>query len=138
VLALIAGYPFVRMLRLYRVGKAIQLPIVGKLIFDQVGMGESVKEPCFRGQRKMLKVGALEGNNITGSPGRVQTTYWRYPSGEVSRVTYPNGSTTLTRNYTARGQLQRVDWGSGNTSYVYLKDGRVDQQELRQRGPEQI
>jgi RHS repeat-associated protein len=70
-----------------------------------------------------------EGNNITGSPGRVQTTYWRYPSGEVSRMTYPNGSTTLTRNYTARGQLQRVDWGSGNTSYVYLKDGRVDQQD---------
>jgi RHS repeat-associated protein len=67
-----------------------------------------------------------EGNLIAGT-GRIETRYCRYPSGEVARLTYPNG-TIIDRNYTARGQLKGVDWGSGSTSYAYLHDGKVDYQ----------
>jgi len=45
----------------------------------------------------------------------------------VAQITYPNG-TIVTRNHTPRGQLESVGWGSGATSYVYLRDGRVDYQ----------
>ncbi|HEV2841675.1 MAG TPA: RHS repeat-associated core domain-containing protein [Chthoniobacterales bacterium] len=68
-----------------------------------------------------------EGNEITGSGGRRQLTYYRYPSGEVSRLTYPNG-TVVDRNYTGRGQLAGVGWGAGSTSYAYWPDGKVDYQ----------
>lgn len=68
-----------------------------------------------------------EGNEITGSGGRRQLTYCRYPSGEVSRLTYPNG-TVVDRNYTGRGQLHGVGWGAGSTSYAYWPDGKVDYQ----------
>jgi RHS repeat-associated protein len=67
-----------------------------------------------------------EGNQIAGT-GATETRYCRYPSGEVSRLTYPNG-TVVTRHYTARGQLGGVGWGSGSTSYAYLHDGKVDYQ----------
>ena len=77
-----------------------------------------------------------EGSTVAGSDGyaptgggvRKQLSCCRYPSGEVSQLIYPNGSTVINRNYTARGQLQGVGWGSGSTSYAYLKDGRVDYQ----------
>jgi RHS repeat-associated protein len=32
----------------------------------------------------------------------------------------------VNRFYTARGQLESVGWGAGATSYVYLRDGKVD------------
>jgi RHS repeat-associated protein len=74
----------------------------------------------------------VEGSTVVGSGGgtnavRKQLSYSRYPSGEVSRLIYPNG-TIVNRNYTARGQLQGVGWGVGSTSYVYLPDGKVDYQ----------
>ncbi len=68
-----------------------------------------------------------EGNEITGGGGRKQSTYHRYPNGEVSRLTYPNG-TVVDRNYTGRGQLSGVGWGDGSTSYAYWPDGKVDYQ----------
>jgi RHS repeat-associated protein len=66
-----------------------------------------------------------EKTNVAGSAGPKQLTYYRYPSGEVSRLVYPDG-TVVNRYYTARGQLSSVGWGSGATSYVYLPDGKVD------------
>ncbi|HWM24005.1 MAG TPA: RHS repeat-associated core domain-containing protein [Chthoniobacterales bacterium] len=54
-------------------------------------------------------------------------TYDRYPTGEVSRLIYPNG-TVVNRNYTGRGQLSGVGWGNGSTSYAYWPDGKVDYQ----------
>jgi RHS repeat-associated protein len=68
-----------------------------------------------------------EGTTVTGSGGLSQLTYYRYPSGEVSRLTYPNG-TVVDRNYTGRGQLSGVGWGNGSTSYAYHPDGKVDYQ----------
>ena len=73
-----------------------------------------------------------EGTTVAGSTGqaasgRKEVSYCRYPSGEVSQVTYPNGF-TVQRNYTPRGQLEGVGWGSGSTSYVYRSDGKVDYQ----------
>ncbi|HEV2841674.1 MAG TPA: hypothetical protein VGW39_10145 [Chthoniobacterales bacterium] len=68
-----------------------------------------------------------ESTTITESGGLRQLTYCRYPSGEVSRLTYPNG-TVVDRNYTGRGQLSGVGWGNGSTSYAYWPDGKVDYQ----------
>jgi RHS repeat-associated protein len=68
-----------------------------------------------------------EGTTVAGSGALMDVHYCRYPSGQVSRITYPNG-TSVSQNYTARGQLKDVDWGAGPTSYVYLKDGKVDVQ----------
>ena len=70
-----------------------------------------------------------EGTNVTGSAGRKQLTYYRYPSGEVSRQVYPDGAATVLREYTARGQLQSVNWAGGNASYTYLADGKVDRED---------
>jgi hypothetical protein len=56
-------------------------------------------------------------------------TYYRYPSGEVSRQIYPDGAATVQREYTTRGQVQSVGWAGGNVSYTYLADGKVDQQD---------
>ena len=70
----------------------------------------------------------VEGTSVTGGGGTKAMAYCRYPNGEVSQITYPNGSTVVNRNYTARGQLSSVGWGSGATSYVYLPDGKVDYQ----------
>ena len=69
-----------------------------------------------------------EGNTVIGSGGRNQITYYRYPSGEISQITYPTGPTVVNRNYTARGQLKDVGWGAGATSYVYHPDGKVNVQ----------
>jgi hypothetical protein len=68
-----------------------------------------------------------EGSTVAGSGARRQLIYWRYPSGEVSRVTYPDGS-MVHRAYTARGQLEGVDWNDRtmSTSYAYLADGKVN------------
>jgi RHS repeat-associated protein len=70
-----------------------------------------------------------EGSTVAGSGGRRQLMYWRYPSGEVARLTYPDGS-TVNRGYTARGQLEGVNWNNGtmSTSYAYLADGKVNYQ----------
>ncbi|HKP03956.1 MAG TPA: RHS repeat-associated core domain-containing protein [Chthoniobacterales bacterium] len=68
-----------------------------------------------------------ERTTVAGSGGSNEVRYCRYPSGEVSRITYPNG-TLVDRFYTARGQLQSVGWGVGATSYVYWPDGRVHYQ----------
>ena len=68
-----------------------------------------------------------EGSLVTGSGARKEVKYYRYPSGEVSRLTYPNG-TVVDRNYTGRGQLSGVGWGIGSTSYAYHPDGKVDYQ----------
>src|SRR6267143_1099286 len=78
----------------------------------------------------------VEGSTVRGSGGqtpagsdvRKQVSYCRYPSGDVSRVIYPNGSPMVDRFYTARGQLKSVGWGSGATSYVYWPDGKVNYQ----------
>lgn len=69
-----------------------------------------------------------EGTTVTGTGGPNEVRYCRYPNGDVSQITYPNGSAVVSRNYTARGQLESVGWGSGATSYAYLKDGRVNYQ----------
>ena len=69
-----------------------------------------------------------EQSNVTGANGPAQLNYLRYPSGEVSYIQYPSG-TWIRRNYTARGQLKDVGLGNtGSTSYVYLRDGKVDYQ----------
>jgi RHS repeat-associated protein len=69
-----------------------------------------------------------ERTSVAGGSGQAQISYNRYPSGEVSRLTYPNAS-VVTRHYTARGQLQGVGWaGDMSTSYAYLLDGKVDYQ----------
>ncbi|HKP04148.1 MAG TPA: hypothetical protein VJU77_12415 [Chthoniobacterales bacterium] len=69
-----------------------------------------------------------EQSSVTGANGPAQINYLRYPSGEVSYVQYPD-QTWVRRNYTARGQLKDVGWGSSvSTSYVYLPDGKVDYQ----------
>jgi len=67
-----------------------------------------------------------EGNSVAGT-GRTEIRYCRYPSGEVSQITYPNG-TVINRFYTPRGQLKGVGWGVGSTSYEYNADGTVDLQ----------
>jgi len=69
-----------------------------------------------------------EGTNVVGSAGRKQLNYYRYPSGEVSRLVYPDGSATVLREYTARGQLRSVNWTGGNANYTYLTDGKVDRE----------
>jgi len=66
-----------------------------------------------------------EGSNVNGGNGRTQITYCRFPSGEVARMTYPNGTTVVEPHYTARGQLKDVGWQAGATSYVYWPDGKV-------------
>jgi YD repeat-containing protein len=74
-----------------------------------------------------------EGNAIVGSNGqtagsapvRKDLIYTRYPSGEVSSLTYPNGF-AVQRSHTARGQLQSVNWSGGFVNYSYLADGKVD------------
>jgi len=70
-----------------------------------------------------------EGTTVTGDDVAREVRYCRYPSGDVSQITYPNGSTVVNRFYTARGQLKGVGWaGNMSTSYVYLHDGKVDYQ----------
>jgi hypothetical protein len=68
-----------------------------------------------------------ERTTVAGSGGTNEVRYCRYPNGEVSRTTYPNG-TAVDRIYTARGQLKDVGWGAGSTSYVYWPDGKVKYQ----------
>ena len=70
-----------------------------------------------------------EGSTVAGSGARRQLIYCRYPSGEVARLTYPDGS-TVNRGYTARGQLEGVNWNNAtmSTSYNYLLDGKVNYQ----------
>ena len=69
-----------------------------------------------------------ERSNVVGADGGpAQVTYYRFPSGEVSRTIYPNW-TSVQRFYTARGQLKDVGWGAGATSYVYHPDGKVSSQ----------
>jgi RHS repeat-associated protein len=68
----------------------------------------------------------MERTTVAGSGAPREVRYCRYPSGEVSRVAYPDGSTVVNRNYTARGQLERASWGSGSVDYAYLRDGKLD------------
>ncbi len=70
-----------------------------------------------------------EKDNVTASGGPAQTTYFRYPGGETSRIQYPNG-TIIRHEYTARGQLKNVQNGSQQpfVSYTYLADGKVSQE----------
>jgi len=68
-----------------------------------------------------------EATHIAGSGGWAEISYCRYPSGEVARLNYPNG-TSVQRFYTGRGQLKDVGWGAGATSYTYLPDGKVNSQ----------
>ena len=70
-----------------------------------------------------------EGSVVAGTGLRKQVGYCRYPSGEVSQVTYPDGSTTVQRAYTARGQLQSASWSGGKVSYTYLPDGKVEHED---------
>jgi RHS repeat-associated protein len=68
-----------------------------------------------------------EGNNITGSGGRTQTTYYRYPDGNIAHLQYPNG-TKVRHDYTARGQLKEIfDYASWKRImwYAYHLDGKV-------------
>jgi YD repeat-containing protein len=69
-----------------------------------------------------------EGTTVTGSGALREVTYGRYPNGEVSDITYPDGSTGVHRIYTARDQLQQVNWGAGSMSYVYHPDGKINHQ----------
>jgi RHS repeat-associated protein len=69
-----------------------------------------------------------ESSNVIGSGANRQLLYCRYPTGEISRLTYPGGSVVVNLGYTARGQLGGVGWSGGSTSYVYLADGKVNYQ----------
>ncbi|MEY2564968.1 MAG: hypothetical protein QOH88_3161 [Verrucomicrobiota bacterium] len=76
-----------------------------------------------------------ESNNVTGSGGAAVTGYLRYPSGEVSQITYPYGR-AFRSDYTARGQLRTMGVADGNsnwvcqmTNYYYQPDGKVDHQD---------
>jgi len=64
----------------------------------------------------------VAGDGVTRTVG-----YCRYPSGDVSQITYPN-EMVITRLYTSRGQVQSVGWGAGSTSYDYNRDGTVNYQ----------
>ncbi len=82
----------------------------------------------------------FEGNTITGSGGRAQTNFSRYPNGDVAHLVYPDGF-PLRTDYTARGQVKAVgiDDGNGNwiaqfVNYTYLQDGKVDHQEYPHNG----
>jgi RHS repeat-associated protein len=68
------------------------------------------------------------GQTPSGSAVSKQLGYCRFPSGEVSKITYPNGSIAVNPTYTGRGQLAGVGWPAGSTSYVYLPDGKVGSQ----------
>jgi len=67
-----------------------------------------------------------EKTTVTGSGAPREVLYCRYPSGEVSQITYPNISTVVNRSYTARGQLQSENWTGGSVTYAYLHDGKVN------------
>jgi RHS repeat-associated protein len=69
---------------------------------------------------------STEKTTVTGSGAPREVRYCRYPSGDVSRVTYPDNSTVVNRNYTARGQLERASWSGGTVDYTYLRDGKLD------------
>jgi RHS repeat-associated protein len=76
-----------------------------------------------------------EGNTITGSGGRMQTTFYRYPNGDLANLVYPAGP-WVRHDYTARGQLKTagVADGSGNwafqlINYYYHADGKVEHQD---------
>jgi RHS repeat-associated protein len=69
-----------------------------------------------------------EGSNVAGGSGRAQVSYCRFPSGEVSRIVYPDTTTMVNPTYTVRGQLEGVGWPGGSTSYTYLLDGKVNSQ----------
>jgi RHS repeat-associated protein len=69
-----------------------------------------------------------ERSNVVGSNAPAQVNYFRFPSGQVSQISYPGGATVVNRFYTARAQLKGVGWGSGSTSYAYHPDGKVDYQ----------
>jgi RHS repeat-associated protein len=76
-----------------------------------------------------------EGSTITGSGGRVQTTFHRYANGDLANLGYPAGP-WVRHDYTARGQLKTagVADGSGNwafqlINYYYWEDGKVEHQD---------
>jgi RHS repeat-associated protein len=73
-----------------------------------------------------------EGDTVRGASGpndgRRQLTYNRYPSGEVSRLIYPNGL-IVNRTYTTSGRLKSTTWPGGSVDYAYLKDGKLDFQD---------
>ncbi|MEN3369910.1 MAG: hypothetical protein V7609_2053 [Verrucomicrobiota bacterium] len=74
-----------------------------------------------------------EGNTITGSDGRTETTFWRYPDGNASDIQYPDGI-SIHREYTARGQLKNVRDSLSSQpviDYTYLPDGKVDHADYR-------
>jgi YD repeat-containing protein len=68
------------------------------------------------------------GQTPLGSAVSKQLGYCRFPSGEVSKINYPNGMIAVNPTYTARGQLAGVGWPAGSTSYNYLPDGKVGSQ----------
>jgi RHS repeat-associated protein len=78
-----------------------------------------------------------EISDVAGAGGPAQTTYNRYPNGEVAHVDYPDAF-PLHKDYTARGQVKsvRVDV-PGYASYVdytYHADGTVDHEEYPLNG----
>jgi len=73
---------------------------------------------------------AIMGGTGQAASGRKQVSYCRYPNGEVSRITYPNGL-AVQRTYTARGQLESVNWSGASgasVNYTYFPDGKVSEQ----------
>lgn len=73
-----------------------------------------------------------EASLVAGSRAAKQVSYCRYPTGEVSQMTYPDTSFVVQRAYTARGQLQSVNWTGPDdptVNYVYLQDGKVARQD---------
>jgi RHS repeat-associated protein len=74
-----------------------------------------------------------EGDAVAGSGGRAETTFWRYPDGNVSDVQYPDGI-SIHRDYTSRGQLKSVTDNLGSQpviQYTYLADGKVEHADYR-------
>ncbi len=72
-----------------------------------------------------------EGSNVTGSGGRLQTTYYRYPDGSVGHLLYPDNVFSARHDYTARGQLKIVGTDNASSSwlvqyaaYTYMADGK--------------
>jgi YD repeat-containing protein len=71
-----------------------------------------------------------EGTHVLGSGARNVVSYWRYPNGDVARITCPSGL-AIRRSYTSRGQLKTVEESSGQplASYQYLQDGKLEFQD---------